>query len=139
MPGKAPRHLLHDALPLIFAHDNANKVLAKDLTAGTSLPSLGTSLYAPPHQALTLGEPCVQQFTRELRASTAGVKAVEWDIKTAAAYKASGTAPANFTDATRGSFIVTSPVSLPPSNDAFRLSPYMDIRSMWPSFCVPKK
>jgi type VI secretion system secreted protein VgrG len=96
------RRLCEDeGFTLIFAHDNANKVQVKDLTAGTSLPSLGTSLYAPPHQALTLGEPCVQQFTRELRVSTAGVKAVEWDIKTAAALKASGTAPANFTDATK--------------------------------------
>jgi hypothetical protein len=85
------RRLCEDeGFTLIFAHDNANKVLAKDLTAGTSLPSLGTSLYAPPHQALTLGEPCVQQFTRELRASTAGVKAVEWDIKTAAALQGLG-------------------------------------------------
>lgn len=91
-----------DGFTLIFAHDDASKVTVKDVSAGTSLPSLGTISYAPPHHALTLGEPCVHQFTRELRVSTAGVKAVEWDIKTAAAFKASGTAPVTFNDATRG-------------------------------------
>ncbi len=97
------RRLCEDeGFTLLFAHDNASKVLVKDITAGTSLPSLGTSNYAPPHHALTLGEPCVQQFTRELRVSTAGAKAVEWHIKTAAALRGTGTAPANFTDATKG-------------------------------------
>ncbi|MFO0624127.1 MAG: type VI secretion system tip protein TssI/VgrG [Polyangiales bacterium] len=91
-----------DGLTLLFAHDDATAVRVKDVSAGTSLPSIGTSTFAPPQMALTLGEPCVQHFSRELRVTAGKVRAAEWDIKKADTLKGTGQLPPDFGAPTKG-------------------------------------